>query len=138
MHLLFRIITVGHFAQYFNKNIFQYLTNVFIILWCLSWWRKFAFNINNIAKIELMIFVWFWLVDRMGSGTGSRKSSSIGARSSAGRNRRAINLEGADDKPYQVSNPKTVGEAALRYENTPPSSLVSIVTISLEISWKFS
>ena len=46
----------------------------------------------------------------MGSGAGSRKSSGLGVRSSAGRNRRQVALDGADDKPYQMSSPQNVGE----------------------------
>lgn len=49
------------------------------------------------------------VVERMGSGAGSRKSSALGARSSAGRNRRQVALDGTDDKPYQMTNPQNVG-----------------------------
>lgn len=45
----------------------------------------------------------------MGSGSGSRKSSGLGAHSSAGRARRQVSLDGPDDKPYQISNPQAVG-----------------------------
>lgn len=57
-----------------------------------------------------MVAQFLTVLDRMGSGTGSRRSSALGARSSAGRTRRQVSLEGTDDKPYQVSKPQSVGE----------------------------
>ena len=78
-------------------------------------WR----NLSKIMKINcwksaLIWWLCLWSVaDRQGSGAGSRKSSGLGARSSAGRSRRQVALDGADDKPYQMSNPQAVGEYSI-------------------------
>lgn len=54
----------------------------------------------------------FFVLERLGSGSGgdSRRSSALGARSSAGRTRHQISLDGVDNKPYQVSNPQSIGK----------------------------
>ena len=76
-------------------------------------------NLSKIMKINcwksaLIWWLCLWSVtDRQGSGAGSRKSSGLGARSSAGRSRRQVALDGADDKPYQMSNPQAVGEYSI-------------------------
>lgn len=51
----------------------------------------------------------YLFTERMDSSSGSRKSSELGARASAGK-RRQVSLDGHDDKPYQMSGSQNVGE----------------------------